>query len=206
MEGAVIVVGLVAEATAWWFVAFRGRDVWRVMTPVLAAMGVAAFAAGPPAWAPDVEPAVAVAAGLGAGVALYAATRAFVVVARPWRAFRRHAVGLYKRQGELPLAGALVLSVALTVPGEEVFWRGFVQPELARTLDAWVAALLGWAAFVAANAPSRNLAVLASAVVGGAVWSALGWWSGGALAPLVCHAAWTALMLSFPVVRRSVAA
>jgi membrane protease YdiL (CAAX protease family) len=84
-----------------------------------------------------------------------------------------------------------------------VFWRGFVQPELERTLDAGVAALLGWAAFVAANAPSRNLAVLASAVVGGALWSGLGWWSGGALAPLVCHAAWTALMLSFPVVRRS---
>ncbi|MGH2590382.1 MAG: lysostaphin resistance A-like protein [Actinomycetota bacterium] len=206
MEEAVIVVGLVAEATAWWFVAFRGRDVWRVMTPVLAAMGVAAISAGPPAWSPEVEPAVAVGAGFGAGVALYAATRAFVLVARPWRVFRRHAVGLYRRQGELSLAGALVLSVALTVPGEEVFWRGFVQPELAKTMDAWVAALLGWAAFVAANAPSRNLAVLASAVVGGAVWGALGWWSGGALAPLVCHAAWTALMLSFPVVRRSVVA
>jgi membrane protease YdiL (CAAX protease family) len=206
MEEAVIVVGLVAEATAWWFVAFRGRDVWRVMTPVLAAMGVAAIAAGPPAWSPEVEPAVAVAAGLGAGVVLYAATRAFVFLIGPWQAFRRHAVGLYLRQGDLSLGGALLLSVALTVPGEEVFWRGFVQPELARTLDAGVAALLGWAAFVAANAPSRNLAVLASAVVGGAVWSALGWWSGGALAPLVCHAAWTALMLSFPVVRRSVAA
>jgi hypothetical protein len=203
MEEAVIVVGLVAEATAWWFVAFGGRDVWRVMTPVLAAMGVAAIAAGPPVWSSEVEPAVAVVAGLGSGVALYAATRAFVIVTRPWQAFRRHAVGLYQRQGDLSLAGALLLSIAVTVPAEEVFWRGFVQPELARALDAGVAALLGWAAFVAANAPSRNLAVLASAVVGGAVWSALGWWSGGAVAPLACHAAWTALMLSFPVVRRS---
>lgn len=198
-----MVVGLVAEATAWWLVAFRHRDVWRVMTPVLAAMGVAAIAAGPPAWSTEVDPAVAVAAGAGAGVGLYAATRAFVLVARPWAAFRRHSVGLYLRQGDLSLAGALLLSVALTVPGEEVFWRGFVQPELARTLDPGVAAVVGWAAFVAANVPSRNLAVLASAVVGGAVWSGLGWWSGGALAPLLCHAAWTALMLSFPVVRRS---
>jgi len=34
------------------------------------------------------------------------------------------------------------------------------------------------------------------------VWSALGWWSGGALAPLGCHVVWTGLMLSFPVVPR----
>jgi membrane protease YdiL (CAAX protease family) len=54
---------------------------------------------------------------------------------------------------------------------------------------------------VAVNLPSGNLAIIAGAVVGGAVWSALAWWTGGALASIVCHAIWTALILGFPVVR-----
>jgi membrane protease YdiL (CAAX protease family) len=203
MEETVVVIGVVAEATAWWFVASRNGDVWRVVTPVLVAMGVVAFVFGPPAWSPEVESALSIAIGLGAGVALYAATRVFVVVARPWRAFQRHSAKLYLQRGELSLAAALLLSAGVTVTAEEVFWRGLAQPELARTFDETTAALLVWLAFLAANLPSRNLAIVASAVVGGAVWSALGWWSGGALAPLACHVLWTALMLSFPVVSRA---
>jgi membrane protease YdiL (CAAX protease family) len=203
MEETVIVLGVIAEATAWWFVAFRRGDVWRVVTPVVVAMGVVAFVVGPPAWSSEVELGVSAAIGAAAGVAFYAATRSFVAVARPWRVFRRQSAQLYLRQGELSLAAALVLSAAVTATAEEVFWRGFAQPELARTFDGAVAALVVWVAFVAANLPSRNLAVVASAVVGGAVWTVLGWWSGGALAPLACHVVWTALMLSFPVVSRA---
>jgi membrane protease YdiL (CAAX protease family) len=204
MEEIVVVLGLVAEASAWWFVSSRGRDVWRVVTPVIVAMGVAAFAFGPPSWSPDVEPVVAALVGIGAGVAFYAATRAFIAVAGSWQAFRRHSAELYTQRGELSLATALVLSAGITVTAEEIFWRGFAQPELARTFDPWLGAVAAWAAFVAANAPSRNLAVLASAVVGGFIWSALGWWSGGAVAPLACHVVWTTLMLSFPAVSREV--
>lgn len=203
-----MVVGLAVEATAWWLVASRHLDVWKVMTPVLAGIGVAALVAGPPAWSPRVDAGRAFAVGLAAGVALYAATRAFVAAVGSWEAFRRHSIATYARQGGLPLAIALLLSVALTVPGEELFWRGLFQPELAEALDGatGLAALAGWVAYVAANLPSRNLAFVAGAVVGGAAWSALGWWSGGSLAPLTCHAAWTALMLSFPVVRSEVSA
>ncbi|MGZ8599192.1 MAG: hypothetical protein ACXWX6_03180, partial [Actinomycetota bacterium] len=77
-----------------------------------------------------------------------------------------------------------------------------VQPELMGALDGRdaLAAVAAWGLFVAANLPSANLAVIAGAVVGGAVWSGLGWWCGGALAPLASHAVWTTLMLSFPVV------
>jgi len=202
MEETVIVLGVVAEATAWWFVSSRRADVWRVVTPVLVAMGVAAFVFGPPAWSPDVEPAVAALVGVGAGLGFYAATRVFVAVVRSWGPFQRHSAELYTQQADLSLVAALALSAGVTVTAEEVFWRGFAQPELARTFDPWVAAVVVWVAFVAANAPSRNLAVLASAVVGGALWGALGWWSGGAVAPLACHVVWTALMLSFPVVSR----
>ena len=208
MEGIVMALGLALEGVAWWFVAFRGRSVWLVMTPVLATLGVAAIAVGPPAWSPRVGAAGALAGGAAAGVALYAATRAFVVVVRGWDAFRRQSAGMYLRQGALSTPAVLALSVVLLVPGEELFWRGLYQPHLASALDGRLvlAAALTWGSFVLANLPSANLAIIAGAVVGGAVWSTLGWWCGGALAPLASHAVWTALMLSLPVVPRAEAA
>lgn len=199
-----MVLGFAAQATAWWFVASRRQNVWRVMTPVLAAMGLAALLVHSPAWTPRVDAAAAMGVGIATGLALYAGTRIFVAVVRPWETFRRNSIAVYAQQEGLPLPTALALSLVLSVPGEEFFWRGLVQPELADALDASaLGALIAWAAYVAANLPSRNLAIVAGAVVGGAVWSGLGWWSGGPLAPLVSHVAWTALMISFPVVRPS---
>jgi membrane protease YdiL (CAAX protease family) len=201
---AVMVLGFAAQATAWWFVARHRRDVWRVMTPTLAAMGLLALAVRTPVWTPRVDAAAAVGVGIAAGLVLYGATRVFVGVVRSWVTFRRHSIATYAQQEGLPLAAALALSLGLSVPGEELFWRGLFQPELAEALDASVlAAVFAWAAYVAANLPSRNIAIVAGAVVGGALWSGLGWWSGGPLAPLVSHVAWTALMISFPVIRPS---
>lgn len=199
-----MVVGFGAEAVAWWFVGIRRANVWFAMTPVLGAMGVAALLAEPPAWSPDVATGVAAAAGVGGGVALYLGTRAFVAVVRPWEAFGRHALGMYLRQGGLSVPAALLLSVFIVVPGEELFWRGLVRAELAEVVDGSVVpAMLAWAAYVAANLPSANLAIVAGAVVGGAAWTALGSWTGGVLAPLACHAVWTALMIALPVVPRA---
>jgi membrane protease YdiL (CAAX protease family) len=205
MDAIAMVGGIALEGAAWWAVASRRRDVWRATVPALLALGLLALVAGPPAWSPRVGPSSALAAGAATGVALYAGTRAFVFVARPWRAFQRHSLAMYLRQGDRSLARALVLSVVLSVPGEEVFWRGFFQPELVGSLAgrAALGVVLAWGAFVLANLPSANLAIVAGAVVGGAVWCGLGWWCGGALAPLASHGVWTALMISFPVVRHA---
>jgi hypothetical protein len=74
------------------------------------------------------------------------------------------------------------------VPGEELFWRGLFKAKLSVVLDGrTVGAAIGWAAFVAVNLPSGNLAIIARAVVGGG--------------SIVCHAIWMALILGFPVVR-----
>ncbi len=202
IEVVVMVAGFVAEIVAWSLVA-RGRNVWTTMTPVLACMGVAALVVGPPAWSPDVAPGVSLAVGLAIGGVLFVATRVFMALISRWRTFERHSVEMYRRQGSLSLGVALVLSVALSVPGEELFWRGLFQGHLESELSgqAALAAVLAWAAFVVANLPSANLAIAAGAVVGGAVWVALAWWTGGVLACLACHIAWTGLMLAFPGAR-----
>jgi membrane protease YdiL (CAAX protease family) len=201
METAVMVVGLLAEAAAWWVVVARRWSVWAVMTPTLVAMGLAALLTGVPEPSPAVPAGPAAAVGVVVGVVLYLATRAFVVVVRDWRTFREHAARMYARQAGLPLWAATALSMLVLVTGEELFWRGLFQARLSSVLDARAAgAAFGWIAFVAANLPSANLAIVAGAVVGGAVWTALGWWTHGFLASLACHAVWTALMLVVPVV------
>ena len=93
--------------------------------------------------------------------------------------------------------------MALSVPGEELFWRGFFQGQLASSLEGRtaLAAVLAWIAFMLANLPSANLAIAAGAVVGGAAWVALAWWTGGVLASLACHIVWTGMMIAFPVLR-----
>jgi len=197
-----MVAGLAAEIVAWSLVA-RGRNVWTTMPPVLGAMGVAALIVGPPAWSEDLPAAASLIAGLGLGVLLYAGTRVGMLVLDRWPAFRRHSVEMYGRQGSLSLAPALLLSIVVSVPGEELFWRGLFQGELGAAFDgrASLAAAVTWAAFLLANLASRNLAIAAGAVVGGAAWGALAWWSGGVLAPLACHIVWTGLMIASPVVR-----
>jgi membrane protease YdiL (CAAX protease family) len=206
MVPVVMIAGALVEFATWWVVSRTGISIWVAMGIVLPALGVAALAVAVPSFSPAVNGGAAAAAGTAAGLGLYLATRVFVAAVRPWRIFQRHSVELYARQAGLPLVAAIVLAAAVMAPGEELFWRGLFQAKLSVALDDRTAgAAIALAAFVAVNLPCRNLAIIAGAVVGGAVWSALAWWTGGALASIVCHALWTALMLGFPVVRVPVA-
>jgi len=195
-----MVLGVVAEGAAWWWISSTGSSVWGTMTPVLVALGALALLTGRPEMAADVTPAAAAAAGLAAGLALYLGTRVFVAAVAPrWGSFHAQSVSMYGRRGVISLGAVLALTTLLMVPGEELFWRGLFLPELEDAVGSTIpAAVLAWAAFVAANLPSRNLAIVAGAVVGGATWVALASWSGGVLAGLLCHAAWTTLMLARP--------
>lgn len=200
MNLALMLLGLVVEGATWWWISSRGASVWTTMTPVLVGMGVVALLTGSPQAAEDVTLAAAAGVGLAVGIGLYVATRAFVAIVAPrWDAFREQSVAMYGRRGARSVGAVVALSVLVMVPAEELFWRGLFLPELQSRLDsAGLAALLAWAGFLAANAPSRNLAIVAGAAVGGVIWVGLGVWSGGVLAGLICHVVWTALMLALP--------
>jgi membrane protease YdiL (CAAX protease family) len=59
-------------------------------------------------------------------------------------------------------------------------------------------AVMAWGLYVAANIGSGSLPIVLGAVVGGAAWGTLAWWSGGVAASVACHAVWTALMIARP--------
>jgi hypothetical protein len=165
-------------------------------------MGVVAIILYPDTTA-KVPAAKAALVGAASGIVFWGATRLFVIVADHWAFFRKAVAAAYGQASDTPLARELLLSLLLAVPGEELFWRGLFQQQLGEALggNAALSAALAWIAFVAANVPSANLAIVAGAVTGGALWVGLGWWCGGVAAPLASHLAWTGLMLAFPVVR-----
>jgi membrane protease YdiL (CAAX protease family) len=110
----------------------------------------------------------------------------------------RAVADVYRRSGETRFALVLVLTLLIAVPGEELFWRGFVLPELTDASESVTGALLTWAAAVGVNAAWASAPLLAGAVVGGALWTGLATWSGGVLAPIASHLVWTGLMLVWP--------
>jgi len=195
---ALAVIGGLAEAGAWAFVSIRHARVWSSLALVLAVAGVTALATGRVSLSPRVPVALAVVVGAGSGIALYGGTRAFVAVAsRAWPAFRWHVRAIYGQQGGWSVGASLLAALVVEV-GEELFWRGLVQSRLAVSTGRLPGALLAWLAYLAANVPSANLAIIAGAVVGGAVWGALAFWTGGGVACLACHAVWTELMIAMP--------
>jgi membrane protease YdiL (CAAX protease family) len=198
VRGLVIVVGMAAQMVAWWRISSGRVTVWKLMPFVLGAMGIAALLLmPPPERTTGVPPALLV--GALAGFALFVGTRVFVAIASHWGPFARHVETAYAEAAEEPIRAALILSLMVSVPAEEIFYRGLVQ----RTLDGTAlgvggAAVVTLVLYVIGNLPSRSLPIVAGAIVGGAVWGALAWWSGGLAAPLASHVLWTGLMLVLP--------
>lgn len=193
-----IAVGVLAQAVAWRAVAKGRASVWTLMSPVLAACGVLAVLVRPPVASGTVGVVPATLAGLALGVALYFGTLAFVAVASGVPVFRRHVEHEYQGLTRSRLPAVLAMALLLAVPGEELFWRGLVQPRLRWSMPTLSGPALAWLGYVAVNVASGSLAFIAGAVVGGIVWGGLALWTHGVLASLVCHLAWNVLMLLRP--------
>jgi membrane protease YdiL (CAAX protease family) len=195
-------LGGLAQIWAWRLVAVRFLSIWTASVPALVACGAAALITDRVDLSPKVSVPVAIAGGLASGIALFVATRGFLAVTAGSPTFRRASREIYQEQGSLATPLALIVSIGLAVPGEELFWRGLFQGKASQVFGSFGGALLAWGSYVVVNASSGMAALVAGAVVGGAVWGALAWWTHGVLAALVCHGLWTALMLVRPPVRR----
>jgi membrane protease YdiL (CAAX protease family) len=193
MTPLLVALGAAIEALAWRLVATGRGSIWTVMAGAMTFLGAIALIEGV-AVASDVSAPTAAAVGVGSGLVFYAATRVF----------ERHASALYGARRGLPLWAAVLLGGVVVVTGEELFWRGFVQAHLADAQGDITGALWTFAAFVGVNVASANLAIIAAAIVGGALWTALALWSGGVLASLLCHGVWTVLMTAFPATVTSI--
>lgn len=190
--------GIAASAGAWFLVRARLASIWTVMGITFGILAVLSLASGWVRWAVRVDLTAAIAVGLGSGVALYLLTAVFLRVARDWSRLRSQTAALYLNREGISLVETLGVGAVVVSPGEELFWRGLVQHLAVAVAGALPGAAVAWALYVAANVASASLPVLLGAVVGGAAWGALSWWSGGVAASVACHVSWTALMIARP--------
>jgi membrane protease YdiL (CAAX protease family) len=193
MVAAVVAAGVLAQAAMWWLIAARRLSFWPVTSVAFAILGTAAVLVRPHG-STDL---LALVVGAGSGIVLYGATRVVVGLLARIRPFASSMTEVYGRSEEIPGAAVWVLTLAIAIPGEELFWRGFVLPELQDATSVAAGAGLAWLGYVAVNAISGNLAILAAAVVGGALWTVLGSVHDVG-APIASHLAWTSLMLAWP--------
>lgn len=198
MREAVLLVGVLVQVVVWRLVV-RGRlPFWPATATTFAVIGIASLLAGDPSCCREIEVALASGVGVMSGLMFYGATRVIVDLATGHPVLHRAVTDVYRRLVETRFALVLVLTLAIAVPGEELFWRGLVLPELRDATSTVTGALLTWAAAVGVNAAWASTPLLAGAVVGGALWTGLASWSGGVLAPIASHLVWTGLMLVWP--------
>jgi membrane protease YdiL (CAAX protease family) len=57
----------------------------------------------------------------------------------------RSVAAVYRREEEMGTVALSVLTLAVVVPGEELFWRGVVLPELSASTSVALGAVLAWA-------------------------------------------------------------
>jgi len=194
---AVAWLGPVVVAGAWAAVRFGGVSIWAAMGWTAGPLGLLSILTG---WVEPGGGVVAVMVGLGAGLALYAATAAFLHLVRGWALLTRHAREVYAWRRGMSLGTVVAIACLVVAPGEEALWRGLVQGRLASAVGDGAAALAGWALYVGANLVSGSVPIVLGAAVGGAVWAALALWTGGVLASAACHVVWTGLMILRPPV------
>jgi CAAX protease family protein len=186
------------QVVVWRLVA-RGRvPFWPATATTFAAIGIASLLAGDPSCCRETEAVVASVVGVASGLVFYGATRVVVGLATRHPLLHGAVVDLYRRSQEASFVTVVALTLVIAVPGEELFWRGFVLPELRDATGSVTGAILTWAAAVGVDAAWGSAPLLAGAVVGGALWTGLASWSGGVVAPVASHLVWTGLMLVWP--------
>jgi membrane protease YdiL (CAAX protease family) len=198
MTEAVVAVGVVAQVVVWRLVVRDRLAFWPATATTFAVLGIASLLAGDPSCCRETQVAAAFGVGAVSGLMLYGATRVVVDVAARHPLVHGAVADVYRRSKETTVLTALALTLVISVPGEELFWRGLVLPELSEATTSATGALLTWSAAVGVNAAWASAPLLAGAVVGGALWTGLAVWSGGVVAPVASHLVWTGLMLVWP--------
>lgn len=133
-----------------------------------------------------------VAVGGAVGATWLAATHiGHAVLCRMIPAFEAQVRDLY-RLGDGDSVARMVGPVVAMGVAEELLFRGVIQG---------AAGLVGGViAYTAVQVVERKWALGLAALLGGTVWGALFWWTGGLVAPIVAHVLWTStLTFVFPL-------
>ena len=84
----------------------------------------------------------------------------------------------------------------ITGPGEEIFWRGFLQDRLMERWGKFVGYLMTTALYAGVHVFSWNLMLILAALVAGAFWGILYLWKRDLLVQITSHSFWSAVIFA----------
>ena len=97
-----------------------------------------------------------------------------------------------------PIIAALLFFI--TGPCEEIYWRGFLQKNLAARFGPWQGWLLASVIYAAVHIWSFNLMLIGAAGVAGAFWGAMFWRYNNLMPVIISHSLWSTVIFAvFPI-------
>jgi membrane protease YdiL (CAAX protease family) len=108
--------------------------------------------------------------------------------------------GIYDKGAGTPMWVIALLLFFVTGPGEELYWRGYLQKSLMLRFGQWQGWLMATAIYAAVHIWSLNFMLIGAAAVAGAFWGAM-YWRFKRLTPvIISHAVWSTVIFAiFPM-------
>jgi hypothetical protein len=104
--------------------------------------------------------------------------------------------GIYSLGEGTSNALIFLLLFLITGPGEEIFWRGFLQERLMTRWGKGVGCLVTTGVYAGVHVFSGNLLLILAALVAGAFWGLLYLWKRDLLIQITSHSFWSAVIFA----------
>ena len=104
--------------------------------------------------------------------------------------------GIYRLGSETSRVPIFFLLFFITGPGEEIFWRGFLQSRMMARLGDIPGYLVTTAVYAAVHLFSLNFVLFMAALLAGAFWGGLYLWRRDLTQLIVSHSLWSAVIFS----------
>jgi len=104
--------------------------------------------------------------------------------------------GIYSLGEGTPKALIFLLLFLITGPGEEIFWRGFLQNRLMAKRGNVSGYLITTSVYAGVHLFSGNLLLILAALVAGAFWGFLYLWKRDLLIQITSHSFWSAVIFA----------
>jgi len=104
--------------------------------------------------------------------------------------------GIYGKGEGTPLWSVFLLLLFITGPGEELYWRGFLQDILMDRFGGCRGWLLTTVIYTGVHIWSFNFMLIGAAFVAGAFWGVMYWRLGNLVPVIISHSLWSAVIFA----------
>ena len=197
------IVGTVVLACVLWFVTFylSWASFWIKISVSAATLAILSLRLQPPRRDQFRFSKTAILLGLASAALLYAIFWFGKTISGALMPFAETQIGGIYQKGMGTHTGIIAaLLFFVTGPCEEIYWRGFLQKNLASRFGSWQGWLLATVIYAGVHIWSFNLMLIGAAAVAGAFWGAM-YWRFKTLAPvIISHSVWSTVIFAvFPM-------